>query len=156
MGSFKSKHSHNSSSSQHEQPVIHSSSYNLDQNKVHSNDISSSWDSHEEADLQSSVPELRENSPLHMPIQPTFKCAQCGMVFSTDEALFQHRTRICLGPKDHNTERKPYYSDSNVIHDYTRENFLKNQPSFREVLNHQSPLEKVIMNLYFRYDIKLT
>lgn len=106
MGSRESKQS---------QPIRKSSINNLDENN---NDINS---------------KVRLNSPLKMPIPTTFKCDQCGMVFSSDEALFKHRTRFCIGANDSNNGRKVYYSDDEDINGYTS----------RRVISHQSPSERV-------------
>ena len=72
-----------------------------------------------------------------MPIQPTFKCNQCGMIFPTDEALFKHRTRFCIGLKDSGNGRRVYYSDDEETNGYT------NRPRFRKIEQIESPAEKV-------------
>jgi late competence protein required for DNA uptake (superfamily II DNA/RNA helicase) len=120
MGSGRSKHSENSLS------------YNLDKNKFYSNDIS-----------QSSARKLQTQSPLTMPIENTFKCDRCGMIFPTDEALFKHRTRFCIGIIDSSSGRKIYYSDDDDINEST---YLTNRSALRKVVQHQLPVEKVILN----------
>jgi hypothetical protein len=104
-----------------------SSSYNLDRNKLYSNDTS-----------QQTTHEFRTQSPLIMPIQQTFKCHQCGMVFPTDEALYKHRSRFCIGLKDSGVERNLYYSDDEEINGYT------SRARLRTLDRNQSPVNKVI------------
>jgi hypothetical protein len=138
MGSSRSKQSQNKLDSQRTQPFINSSSsssYNLGQNKFYSNDIS-----------QSSNRKLQTNSPLKMPIQNTFQCDKCGMIFPSDEALYKHRTRFCLGVIDSDIRKKTYYSDDEDINESTRENNLTNRSRLRGVIKHQSPIEKVILH----------
>ena len=120
MGSSGSKKSQNT------QSFINSSSYNLDQNKHYSNAI-----------LEENSRQFHTQSPLKMPIHQTFKCHQCGMVFSTDEALFKHRTRFCIGLKDSGIGRNLIYSDDEEMNGYTNRSGLgKNEQN-------QSPVNKV-------------
>ncbi|CAF0792235.1 unnamed protein product [Rotaria sp. Silwood1] len=55
-----------------------------------------------------------DNSP-DMSNQRKYKCDQCGIVFPSDEALFKHKTRFCIGVKDSGIGRKPVYSDDEEI-----------------------------------------
>lgn len=82
-------------------------------------------------------PKLQLTSSLTMPMQITFKCDRCGMIFPTDEALYKHRTRFCIGAVDSGIGRKVYYSDDEDFNDYT------NRPRLRKVIEHQSPAERV-------------
>ena len=97
----------------------------LDKNKFHSNDLSNR--------------QLQLASPLRMPSSITYKCNQCGMVFPTDEALFKHRTRFCLGAIDSNVGKRLYYSDDEDIDQLTPRN-----------IKQQSPIDKVT----FSYSLK--
>ena len=114
-----------SSGSKKSQSFINSS-YNLDKNKPYSNE----WNSQQ----------INTEPPLKMPIQQTFKCNQCGMIFPTDEALFKHRTRFCIGLKDSGIGRQPIYSDDEDISGYT------NRSSFRKTKQNPSPIDKVIFS----------
>lgn len=77
------------------------------------------------------------NSPTKMPTQLKYKCDQCGMVFPSDESLFKHKTRFCIGVKDSGIGRKPVYSDDEELdHPTTRS-------TRRKVIQHHSPVEKV-------------
>jgi len=119
MGSGRSKEPENRQSS---------SSYNLDKNKLYSNDIP-----------QSSNRKFQTQSPLTMPIENTFKCDRCEMIFPTDEALFKHRTRFCIGIIDSGTGRKIYYSDDEDINE-------SNRSTLKKIVKNQLPIEKVIVH----------
>ena len=93
----------------------------LDKNKFHSNDTH-----------RSSNHQLRVASSLRMPSSNIYQCSQCGMTFSTDEALYKHRTRYCLGPVDANVGKRLYYSDDDDVNQLTP-----------RTSKHQSPIEKV-------------
>jgi hypothetical protein len=67
-----------------------------------------------------------------MPISNTYTCNQCGMVFPSDEALFKHRTRFCIGAMDTNIGKRLYYSDDEDIGQLSPRNTKQ-----------QSPIEKV-------------
>jgi hypothetical protein len=70
-----------------------------------------------------------------MPTQQKYKCDQCGMVFQSDDALFRHKTRFCIGVKDSGISRQPVYSDDED-HDTTRS-------TGRKTVQHQTPTIKV-------------
>jgi hypothetical protein len=137
MGLFGSKQI----DSQNTHGLINSSSSTLGKNKPYSNDISQR--------------EFQTHSPLTMPIQNTYRCAQCGMVFPTDEALFKHRTRFCIGINDLGIGRKAYYSDDEEINEFNRENYFTNRSTSRRVVKHQSPIEKVILHFPILLLIKI-
>jgi hypothetical protein len=130
MGSSGSKKSENKFDSQHTEPFINL--YHLDHNKSYSNDISQPFDD-----------QLQTQPLLNMPIENTFGCEQCGMVFSNDEALFKHKTRFCLGINNSSIGRKLYYSDDEEMNESTRENYLTNRSKLKKVVKHDSSIEKV-------------
>ncbi|CAF3829025.1 unnamed protein product [Adineta steineri] len=76
-----------------------------------------------------------------MPIQQYFKCDQCGMKFPTDEALFKHKTRFCIGVKDSGIGRKFIYSDDEGTDITTNKNYTI-QSAGTSVLQHKSSVEK--------------
>ena len=65
-----------------------------------------------------------------------YKCDQCGMVFPSNENLFKHKTRFCIGVKDSGIGRKPVFSDDEESNDlpYTTR---------KKVIRHQSPPKRV-------------
>ncbi|CAF1028852.1 unnamed protein product [Rotaria sp. Silwood1] len=133
MGSSGSKQSYDVSDYQPRQIFTDPSSYNIDKNEHYSNDI-----------LQPATRQFHPAAPLIMPIQSTVKCNQCGMIFANDEVLFKHKARFCIGNKSSDIRRKPNYLDNAEINNYTRENYLTNQPTLRKVVTHSSPVEKKI------------
>ena len=72
-------------------------------------------------------------SPLKMPMSNIYKCGRCGMTFSTDEALYKHRMRFCLGAISSNTGRLHYSDDEDL-----------NQTTARTTLKYSSPIDKVM------------
>jgi hypothetical protein len=128
------------------QAFINSSSlYNIGKNNnTYSNDPDRSWNSHLTTHSESTYPNLQTSYPLQMPIQPVFKCDQCGMVFSNDEALFKHKTRFCVGARDSGIGRKPIYSDDEELNGY---NYPTNRSTLRTT-NYHSPVEKVIFHFH--------
>jgi len=120
MGARGSQQVSNKNDSQNTEPFINTSS-SLDKNESHSND-----------NHQLSNPRSEITSPLRMPISNTYTCNQCGMVFPSDEALFKHRTRFCIGAMDTNIGKRLYYSDDEDIGQLSPRNTKQ-----------QSPIEKV-------------
>ena len=79
---------------------------------------------------------------MNVPTQQKYKCDQCGMVFPSDDSLFKHKTRFCIGVKDSGINRQPVYSDDEENHNPTKR---FNQ---RKVIRHQSPVEKVRIEVF--------
>lgn len=71
--------------------------------------------------------------PITMASYQKYKCDQCGMVFPSNEALFKHKMRFCIGVKDSGIGRQPVYSDDEELENQTR----------RSTVRHHSPVEKV-------------
>lgn len=71
-----------------------------------------------------------------MPTQQKFRCDQCGMAFPSDESLFKHKTRFCIGVKDSGINRHPVYSDDE---DYVNQS---KRTITQKVVQHQTPIEK--------------
>ncbi len=126
MGARGSQHTPVEYDSQRKKQIPNASS-SLDKSKVHSNDTH-----------QLSNHRLQITSPLRMPISNTYQCNQCGMVFPTDEALFKHRTRFCIGTMDSNIGKRLDYSDDEDVNQLTSKN-----PKY------QSPIDKVIIFSYY-------
>lgn len=85
---------------------------------------------------------------IKMPTQLKYKCDQCGMIFPTDESLFKHKTRFCIGVKDSGIGRKPVYSDEEDIDNDNN----TTRTSRKKVIRHQSPVEKVrLISILFIY-----
>jgi len=156
MGTLFNKQSENLSKS----PPIDSSSYLLGKNQSNPGGKSSYdfdvdqlnfipdseqlWDS----PLPSHLPKIEQSSnrsnypsyinySTNMSTQLKYKCDQCGMVFPSDESLFKHKTRFCIGVKDSGIGRRPAYSDDEESDDHTK------RSTARKVIRHQSPVEKV-------------
>ena len=128
MGQATSKKSrHRPDSPSQTQSFLNSSSDNFRKKEFYSNDI-----------LSSTVRPIQTTSPLIMPILQTFKCDQCGMVFPTDESLFKHRTRFCIGVRDSGIGRQLYYTDDEQTNAHT------NRSTFTKFIQPQSASEKVI------------
>lgn len=73
-----------------------------------------------------------------------YKCDQCGMVFPSNENLFKHKTRFCIGVKDSGIGRKPTYSDDEESTDSHRNPPLHTSRSTRHrVIQHQLPNHQV-------------
>ncbi|CAF3532536.1 unnamed protein product [Rotaria sordida] len=76
--------------------------------------------------------------------QRKYKCDQCGIIFPSDEGLFKHKTRFCIGVKDSGIGRKPIYSDDEDIDEtssYEDYNYTK-KPTVKKVIQHQTPTKK--------------
>ena len=55
----------------------------------------------EEADVQqTTLVKSQTVEPLRMPIQQTFACDRCGMIFPSDDMLFKHKAQYCVGGRD--------------------------------------------------------
>jgi len=134
-------------------------SYDFDVNQLNFiPDSEQLWDAPSTLPLPRRTPVLERSTSLfnlpkridysiNMPTQQKYKCDQCGMVFPTDESLFKHKTRFCIGVKDSGIGRQPIYSDDEEIDGYTK------RSTRRKVIQHQSPLEKVrlIFHLFFYF-----
>lgn len=72
-----------------------------------------------------------------MPTYQRYKCDQCGMIFPSNESLFKHKTRFCIGVKDSGIGRQPVYSDDEDTEIHTK------RSNARKVIRHQSPVQKV-------------
>lgn len=81
------------------------------------------------------TPHFDDSNSMSTPAR--YKCDQCGMVFPSNDALFKHKTRFCIGVKDSGINRQPVYSDDEDVTNQTR----RSVP--RKVVRHQSSLEKV-------------
>jgi hypothetical protein len=73
-----------------------------------------------------------------MPTYQKYKCDQCGMIFPSNESLFKHKTRFCIGVKDSGIGRQPVYSDDEEAENHTK------RSTVRKIIRHRSPVEKVI------------
>lgn len=160
MGTLWSKQPQNLSNPQQTKPPINSSSYLLgkntsvlqeetpvqldnhfDHNRLHFiPDSERLWDSPLPLRLPKfnrplSPPPLRLEYQDKMPTQQKYKCDQCGMVFPSDDSLFRHKTRFCIGVKDSGIGRQPVYSDDEEIE--------TKRSTGRRTIQHQSPVEKV-------------
>lgn len=82
-------------------------------------------------------------SPLQMPMSHIYKCGRCGMTFSSDEALYKHRTRFCIGAMSSSTGKLNYSDDENLNPRMT--------PS-RTLMKYASPVDKVTLLFYFDSD----
>ena len=80
-------------------------------------------------------------SPLQMPMSHIYKCGRCGMTFSSDEALYKHRTRFCIGAMSSSTGKLNYSDDENP-----------NPRTSRTLMKYASPVDKVIVMFYFDLD----
>lgn len=81
------------------------------------------------------VPDRFElKSPLQMPMSHIYKCGRCGMTFSSDEALYKHRTRFCIGAMSSSTGRLHYSDDEDINPRVT---------TSRTLMKYPSPMEKV-------------
>jgi hypothetical protein len=78
-----------------------------------------------------------------MSTQQKYKCDQCGMIFPSNESLFKHKTRFCIGVKDSGIGRRPIYSDDEDIQGNTQRSTTR-----KVVIRHHSPVEKVRFRLY--------
>lgn len=90
--------------------------------------------------VPSSPPPPIVEYPKAMTSYQKYKCDQCGMVFPSNESLFKHKTRFCIGVKDSGIGRQPVYSDDEDLENQTR------RSTVRKVVRHQSPpapVEKV-------------
>lgn len=99
-------------------------------------DSPTQWNSRLHSPLPRATPLFdRSNTPsnLHWPYRSItsrtdmsivgdlkYKCDQCGMVFPSNENLFKHKTRFCIGVKDSGIGRKPVYSDDEESTDSRR------------------------------------
>ena len=84
--------------------------------------------------------------PTPMPTDRKSKCDQCGMVFPSNDALFKHKTRFCIGVKDSGIGRKPVYSDDDDDDDgsdYHRHTDRSKRSTVRRVIRYPSPAHKV-------------
>jgi len=157
MGTSCTKNSAHSSPN----PPIDQTSYPLDRNRFqHSsydrNPIELNFIPDSERQWNSSVPlhvpqtlsvvkrsENFDYSP-RMSTQQKYKCDQCGMVFPSDDSLFKHKARFCIGVKDSGINRQPIYSDDE---DYP-------SPSKRtlpqKVIRHHSPVDRVCFWIFER------
>lgn len=56
----------------------------------------------ENNDVQQTTTLLKSQTaePLKMPIQQTFTCDRCGMIFPNDDILFKHKAQYCVGGRD--------------------------------------------------------
>jgi len=75
------------------------------------------------------------NSALKMPMANTFRCHRCGMIFPTDETLYQHRIRFCTGQMEGPRDRHVNYSDGDPYNNQSRMNL--------PVIHQPSPAERV-------------
>jgi hypothetical protein len=169
MGTLCTKQSQNLSKTSSPPPPIDSSSYMLGKNRSNPgektsydfdvNQLNFIPDSEQLWDPPLTLPLPRTTSVLerstslsnlpkridystNMPTQHKYKCDQCGMVFPTDESLFKHKTRFCIGVKDSGIGRQPIYSDDEEIDEYSK------RSTTRKVIQHQSPIEKVRLIFY--------
>jgi hypothetical protein len=129
-------------------------SYDFDINRLNFiPDSEQLWDSPSTLHLPKSTSVLKRSTTIsnlptrieystNMPIQKNYKCDQCGMVFPSDESLFKHKTRFCIGVKDSGIGRRPIYSDDEEIDDNA------SRSTIRKVIRHQSPAERVRFMLY--------
>lgn len=97
--------------------------------------------------------------PRIMSAQDRFKCDQCGIVFPSNEALFKHKTRFCIGVKDSGIGRDPIYSDDeDKVDNKTprRDNGYTRKSPVKIVVHHPTPRKKVTGRLcfYFRNFLK--
>ena len=83
--------------------------------------------------------------PITMNSYQKYKCDQCGMVFPSNDALFKHKTRFCIGVKDSGIGRQPVYSDDEELENQTR------RSTVRKVVRHHSPVEKVCCSSLFSF-----
>jgi hypothetical protein len=84
----------------------------------------------------------------NMPTEQKYKCDQCGMVFPSNEALFRHKTRFCIGVQDSGIGRKPIYSDDDeeIDVDHRHNNYHHKRSTGKRVVRHQSPIQRVRFN----------
>jgi hypothetical protein len=170
MGTLHTKRSQNLSTS----PPIDASSYLLGKNQSipgekTSNDFDinrlnfipdseQQWNSPLTLRLPRTAPVFERSTPLfnrpipleystNMPTQQKYKCDQCGMIFPSNESLFKHKTRFCIGVKDSGIGRKPVYSDDEDIQGNTQ------RSTIRKVIRHHSPVEKVRFRLYILLNV---
>lgn len=92
---------------------------------------------------------------LEMPFQSTFQCSQCGIVFPTDEALYKHRLRFCVGNPEAGIRKHPTYLTNGLNHDPRRDNFLNNQTSSAKFNVYASPVDRVMYYLYRCTDYRM-
>ncbi|CAM4854625.1 unnamed protein product [Rotaria socialis] len=90
-------------------------------------------------------PILDSDSSHSMSTQNKYKCDQCGIVFASNDALYKHKARFCIGVKDSGIGREPIYSDDEDIEgdsaNYASNGFTKKGPA-KKVIQHQSPRKK--------------
>lgn len=89
--------------------------------------------SNESLETTNEINRIELTSPLKMPMSNIYKCGRCGMIFSTDEGLYKHRTRYCIGAMSSSTGRLNYSDDEDL-----------NQTTARTRLKYSSPIDKVI------------
>lgn len=151
MGTSCTKNSTHPSSN----PSNDQSSYLLDQNRLQSSydphstelnfipDSEQQWNSTVPLHIPQSISVIERSKDLDylnpMPIQQKFRCDQCGMAFPSDESLFKHKTRFCIGVKDSGINRHPVYSDDE---DYVNQS---KRTITQKVVQHQTPIEKVCL-----------
>ncbi|CAF3588201.1 unnamed protein product [Rotaria socialis] len=132
MGSSESKQSSDTTYYRQSQAFMNVVPYNIDNSQPAPNDI-----------YQRLNHSLYAGPPLTMPIQPTYRCNYCGMVFTSDEALYKHRTRFCVGNPDASIRRNPNNLNNGTNGTtFMSENYSNSQPTLGKITAYPSPIEK--------------
>lgn len=89
---------------------------------------------------------IKTASSLKMPIFNTFQCHECGMIFPSDEALYKHRIRFCVGSKDSVLGRQLHASNPGRTNGYSKEYYPSTDSKLRNIGENLSPIERVRLN----------
>jgi hypothetical protein len=148
MGTLCSRQSQNPPKSSMIDPSSYLLGNNPGEKNFDTNQLNFVPDSEQQWNPPLTLPVLKRSiSPINIPstdmlTHQKYKCDQCGMIFPSNESLFKHKTRFCIGVKDSGIGRQPVYSDDEQIEDHTK------RSTVRKIVRHQSPIQKVIFRLF--------